>query len=80
MTDKMVKKLDTRMSLWVLVAIGIAKQIEYTITDIVARWVSFHIYGADLTVWALYGILWMSALALIITFKTFGKDDYETKD
>ena len=70
MADEIIEKLDKRMSLWVLVAIGLSKQVEYTITDILTRWVTFVIFDIDLTVWGLYGILWMGALALILTTKT----------
>ena len=70
MADEIIEKLDKRMSLWVLVAIGLSKQVEYTITDILTRWVAFVIFDIDLTVWGLYGILWMGALALILTTKT----------
>ena len=70
MADEIIEKLDKRMSLWVLVAIGLSKQVEYTITDILTRWVTFVVFDIDLTVWGLYGILWMGALALILTTKT----------
>lgn len=70
MPEEVVENLDTRMSLWVVVAIGLSKQIEYTVTDIIARFVTFSIGGIDLTAWGLYGILWMGSLALILTFKT----------
>lgn len=70
MPDDVIQKLDKRMSLWVVVAIGLSKQVEYTITDILARFVEFTLFGVDLTVWGLYGVLWMGALALILSLKT----------
>lgn len=72
MSDEVTNKFDRRMSLWVLVATGIVKQVEHTVTDILSIPLSFVMFGIDLTAWSLYGVMWMGALALILTLETLG--------
>lgn len=70
MSDEITEKFDRRMSLWVLVAIGITKQSEHTVTDILSIWFSVDALGVDLTAWTLYGFMWTGALAVILTLET----------
>ena len=72
MDKDVTEQLDKVTGLWIAVAIGFSKHIEYTITEIFTLWFTFKVAGVDLTVWALYGILWMGTLSFILLLKTAG--------
>lgn len=71
MSDKkVISRLDSITGLWIAVAIGFAKMIEHTITDILPMFFTVHMGGVDLTVWSLYTVLWMATLSLILMLRT----------